>query len=113
MNHITARVIDDALLRQKAAAPETECANRVGKGKPERHEDHPSREIHATEETTGHDDKSNSGKDKLEIHHCRHRVIWSYFRSRDQGLPEFPVHRYDRTRSADEGSFTPLFAKAH
>ncbi len=69
MNDISSRVVDDAVFEQKSAAPDAECANAVGEREPERDENHPCSEIHATEEGSREQDERDSRENELKVHH--------------------------------------------
>src|SRR5260370_20496536 len=67
--HVAAAVVDRALLREPAAAPDQEGANRVDDRHPERDEEHPRLEVHAAEERATKDDDGDRAEDELEVHH--------------------------------------------
>lgn len=69
MDDVSARVINDAVFEQEAAAPDAECANGVGEGEPQRHEDHPRGEVHAAEERASDKNERDCREGELEIDH--------------------------------------------
>lgn len=60
MNDVSSRVVNDAVLKEEASAPNAERANGVGKGEPERDEDHPCCEVHSAEEGASDENESDA-----------------------------------------------------
>jgi hypothetical protein len=75
VDDITTGVINHTTLVQESTTPETVCSDRVRERDPERDENHPGVEIHASEESTCHDDDGDGCENKLEIHHGGQREI--------------------------------------
>lgn len=111
MNHVSAGVIDDAHLVEEAATPDAESADAIGEGQPERHKDHPGREIHAAEVRSGRDDERNGREDELEINHRGLREVLGQRRGWKDGLLELVANVDGDARVAYERKH--LISKGH
>ena len=69
VDDVAARVVDDAVLREEAAAPDAEGADGVAQRDPQRHVQHPREDVHAAEERAGRDDDGDGGEHELEVAH--------------------------------------------
>jgi len=76
MNDVSAGIIEDAHLEEEAATPQAICADTVAESEPQRHEEHPGREIHASQERSRNEDEGDRSEDELEVNHgCKGKVL--------------------------------------
>ncbi len=103
MNDISTGVIDDAALVEESTTPETVGSDGVGERDPEWNEDHPSMEVHSSEESTCHDDDGDGCENKLEIHHGAEWEVLAYTGGWQAGLLQFLRHGDDWAGPSNEG----------
>jgi hypothetical protein len=75
VDDVAAAVVDRALLRPEAAAPDEERVDGVDARRPERHEQQPRLEVDAAEDRAEHEDRRNRGEDELEVDERRRREV--------------------------------------
>jgi len=100
VDNVAAGIINNAFLEEEATTPETESADDVRESNPERHEDHPSGEVHAAQESTSHNDHGDCGENELKVNHGGKRIGGSDVGGGDNGLLQFIVHGHNWTRFA-------------
>lgn len=88
MDDISPRVVNDTILEQESPTPDTEGPNRVTECHPQRHKNHPGREVHPTQEAPRQNDDRDGTEHELEIHHTGLRELLCECRCREVTLLE-------------------------
>lgn len=110
VDDVAAGVVDDAEDGKEAAAPDGVGDDGVGEGHPERHVQHPGKEVHAAEEGAGGDDEGDGGEDELEVDHGGHGEVGGDAGGGQEGARQLVLHRQRGARDAGEGQH--MFAKS-
>src|SRR6202044_315182 len=90
MDDVTARVVRGTRLREPAAAPQAERADRIYDRAPDRNEDHPGFEVHASENRARDQQRRDGCEHELEPDHCGSRETQRRQRAGSRGDYRLP-----------------------